>query len=325
MTTDKRDEIIVVRLPKINKTYPRLGVLLIVASISALLFFLAPAEAFTLSLNATNPNVTRGEVIRFSASINIDQNEMLLPDYLILNLSNSNLSTACKFYSNGTIISGCSGIHIVRVSSSDYGYGYGYSMGYGYGYGYGFGKGALRYNITLDTTNYTSGTYDTRLSVISQYANVTQKGNKVTIAPKTTHNQGGSKTIKNACYLREGLSIYNKNIRGDSGVLSVFGSSFVSKNQLKLSVPSQKARPGSGSLTAQQGKGRFSYSFKITKIEDGANTAKIYVSGKYRLGVGKQTLLNATITIDKLSSTATMTGDNFNFEDINIIFNGRDC
>ena len=103
MTTDKRDEIIVVRLPKINKTYPRLGVLLIVASISALLFFLAPAEAFTLSLNATNPNVTRGEVIRFSASINIDQNEMLLPDYLILNLSNSNLSTACKFYSNGTI------------------------------------------------------------------------------------------------------------------------------------------------------------------------------------------------------------------------------
>jgi hypothetical protein len=165
------------------------------AAIILLLVLAGPAKAFTLSLNIDNPNPTRGELITFTASIDIQKGEHLPIEFLTLTLSGAE-TQVCKFSPSGQILETCKGIVKIEKTQEQglgygYGYGYGYSYGYGYNFGYGYGygysgagqSGKLTYKITLNTADYTLGVYQTELAAkMKSHPNLfTQAGPQLTI------------------------------------------------------------------------------------------------------------------------------------------------
>lgn len=152
------------------------------AAIILLLVIAGPAQAFNLFLTFDKHNPIRGEIVTFTAGINIKAGERLPIEYLTLTLDGPE-TQVCKFSPAGEILGVCKGItNIVRITPdygygyNNYGYGYGYRSGnhhgygytWGYGYGYGYIQGESReliYEITLDTTNYQVGDYETELMV----------------------------------------------------------------------------------------------------------------------------------------------------------------
>jgi len=138
----------------------------ITALILSLLVLLGPVEALSLNLSLNASNIQKGQTVEFTADIDINSSETLDIKEITLELSGPE-TVSCKFSPEGNIISGCKGISISKISASQFGYGYGYNFGYGYGYGYTNGK--LEYKITLDTSNYSAGTYAVNLK--AQVAN----------------------------------------------------------------------------------------------------------------------------------------------------------
>src|SRR3989344_491144 len=95
----------------------------------SLLFMLGPAEAFVLGLAVSEKSSTLGDIITFTASAEIEEGESIPISFFILKIEGKE-DVMCKFDTNGTVIEGCKGIEILRLSAL--------TFGYGYGYGYGF-------------------------------------------------------------------------------------------------------------------------------------------------------------------------------------------
>lgn len=155
--------------------------------IIGLIVLAGPAEAFTLNLSSSTPSVNVGEEISFIAELNIAEGELLPVEYLELSVG----GVLCRFDVDGTNISGCAGLGIVRIEDANSTYGNfsgnfsgtEYNFGYGYGYGYG-GAGRLAYNITLDSTVLGTGEHPTllRAKMTDEDAFVFD-GNNVTVLP----------------------------------------------------------------------------------------------------------------------------------------------
>ncbi|MFA5723562.1 MAG: hypothetical protein WC979_04865 [Candidatus Pacearchaeota archaeon] len=293
--------------------------IVITFAIMLLIFFSGPAEAYSLSLWSSDNSPDLGENINFIASLKIDNNEVLDVDYLILNLRGISPSVEinCKFSVNGTILSGCTGISIVQISSTLYDYGYNYGSGYGYGYK----PGVLKYNISLNTTGYSPGKYETSLKFIAQNQTFEKSGDILTIQTYS----GGGRTKQNSCYLNVGEPIMDKNIRGRGGIISADGTIFDTNNKLSMSIRSKGATRGSGSITSQKNRERFSYKFKITSVEDSKNQSLIYLKGTYRIGTKKSVPLNTILTINKATGQASLNESVISLEEMNLVFNGKGC
>src|SRR3989338_2614627 len=167
----------------------------ITALILSLLVLLGPVEALSLNLSLNTSNVEKGQTVEFTADIDIDSSETLDIKEIILELSGPE-TISCKFSPEGDIISGCKGISISRISTSQFGYGYGYNFGYGYGYGYNQGK--LQYKITLDTSDYLAGTYTTILKANIANQSFSKSGSPLTInSPQTSQNTNSNSNSDN--------------------------------------------------------------------------------------------------------------------------------
>lgn len=123
--------------------------------------FVTPANAFDLELSApSNANPEVGELVEFTAQLNIDTNERVPLENVQLYVKNQ----LCTFHVNGTPISGCDNIQIQLLDSANYNVGnntFEYEDDdYDYGYGYGYeGDAKIKYKITIDTTDLNPGTY----------------------------------------------------------------------------------------------------------------------------------------------------------------------
>ncbi|MBR9705242.1 hypothetical protein GOV12_07555 [Candidatus Pacearchaeota archaeon] len=133
-------------------------------SVLLLIIVVGPSDAFNLIINVIDNNVFEGDEVEFEVSIEIPDFERIPVEFLTLKLSGPE-NIICKFYSNGSKISGCDRLKIIPVmySPNSQGYSYGYNSGsyYDFGYSYGFTKGKLKYLIKLDTSGMGNGTYMT--------------------------------------------------------------------------------------------------------------------------------------------------------------------
>jgi len=165
---------------------------LAVGLILTMLFLAGPAQGFVMNLSLNNTSPTQGDKVTFTAQIEIPSGEQLPVEYLILELSGPE-SVSCQFNPDGTIISGCKGITITQSSNSNFGYGYNYgysNQNYNWGYGYGYQSGNLEYTITVDTSNYQTGTYSTGLKAMINSI-FSQAGPTLNIEAKQSSDGGG--------------------------------------------------------------------------------------------------------------------------------------
>ncbi|MDY6960166.1 MAG: fibronectin type III domain-containing protein, partial [Halobacteriota archaeon] len=121
------------------------------------------------------------EFVNFTVWVDIESVERIPIENLTLNITGVT-NESCKFYTNGTAISGCDNITITPINTVGYGNGtrygydrnegYGYSFGSGYGYGYVSGYGydqtdgaELSYNISwnLSKAKVLNGAYNATL------------------------------------------------------------------------------------------------------------------------------------------------------------------
>lgn len=154
--------------------------------IVSMLVFSGPASAFTLGVSVSDDEINAADSsVVFTVEVDIDANERLPVQNLTLNVS-GNVDKLCKFYPNGSAISGCDNLAITAINTGAGGYGYGYRFGYGYGFdtswstsnftfdygygygyvsGYGTGSGELKYNITwtFNTSEPADGNYTASL------------------------------------------------------------------------------------------------------------------------------------------------------------------
>jgi len=322
------------RLKRVNmkkESLIKIGVSSITVIVLFILVFSSPAQAFLIGLTTTDSIVSKGNIINFIASLKIDSDEFVNVDYVNLKINNSNSTADCKFLLNGTIVNGCSGITITPfTSSAEYGYGYGYIYGYetgygydnsnysyvddsnygyeagygynpSYGYGYGWNNGILKYNITLDTTNYAVGTYQTFLEVKTSDKITVQNGTTITITPFSPSSKECS-------------------LRATSGTVIVEDKVF-STNSLNFHVSTKNAQRGGGSISSQTGRDRFTYSFKIKEdlLED-KDKLVVLVSGKYRVGRANDSIETAILTLDKKTKKVSIIGPKINAQNLDVSF-----
>ncbi|MFT4311479.1 MAG: hypothetical protein ACMXX7_02530 [Candidatus Woesearchaeota archaeon] len=170
--------------------YKKISSLALTAGVVLLLIFIGPATAFNLVLgDFSNSNPVQGDIITLEAEIDITSQELInldLYNEVRLYLNNNHY---CSFSATtGAILDGCDGItpELIAIlnQSTQYpyvpGYGYGYGEfdvspgpgeGYGYGYGYGYGPGfgytnaLLRYELTFDTSEFSLGQNEVKISI----------------------------------------------------------------------------------------------------------------------------------------------------------------
>lgn len=260
-----------------------------------------PADAFILGIESSRTNVLTGDNVVFTISADAETNEYSNINNLSFVLTGPN-KVECRFYPNATIISGCRGMSIILTNKEEY--------GYGYGYGYGYDK-SLSYNITLNTTTYTLGTYSTEIFVFADSKIFSKKGDNLTI-----YSSGGGGG--------QNLNINGCSIRAKDGKLYVNGSLFGINNKINLNMNFKNNGKGQGSLTSQYKKSRFSYSFKL---EDGllvnGSDSKINAFGYYRLNKVKFDNEDAVIYINKQNKKINIIGDDFEVIGMDITFNTK--
>ncbi|MDP1728985.1 MAG: hypothetical protein Q8L27_02155 [archaeon] len=139
-------------------------------AILALVILSGPANALDLRLSLNKLHPVIGEIITFVASVDINSNDQNLPvESLNLTLNGPTPKT-CLFNVSGAKLSSCdeiTNIQVISLPPSAYGHSYGYFNGQAYDYGYatGFSSGTFEYRITLNTLNYSLGSYTTSLGV----------------------------------------------------------------------------------------------------------------------------------------------------------------
>ena len=176
---------------------------IITISIVAILFYTGPASAIKLGLEIPQKLVQSGSLINIMPSVEIESFELAQIDYLEIKLNGpNNKNILCKFYPNGSVISGCKDIKIEKINlidnASNFGYGYGYRYTDSLGYGYGFSAGFLKYNITIDSDDLSVGNYSTELSVIIGDKTYNFDGDDINIVKKIP-----PKKLDNRCSAHE--------------------------------------------------------------------------------------------------------------------------
>jgi hypothetical protein len=223
------------------------GILTIV--ILSLVIFAGPTKAFVLGLDANKATLNEGDLITFTAQINLEDMDKFLPiNELQLDIFeiNGNVSKTCKFDVNGNNISGCEGMTITPLNvpannEGGYGYGYGYDSvnGYGYdfsydyGYGYGYGAGGVslnfKYQITLDTSGYDVGSYGTLLKSLIGSEIFKSNSNPVFEITETSTSGGTGRSSRDTLAdllgigvldLHEGLT-YDFTVNGEDHTLEI--------------------------------------------------------------------------------------------------------
>jgi len=153
---------------KSKKEYQRIFWVIIGILLVVLVLFQGPAEALNLGLLIFSDSTpTKGEKVSTIATIDINSDERI--DITRLELSiNGNLSRQCKFYPNSSIISGCEGINISRLSNNvSYGGGFGFRYNTSeYGYRVGYSNGSVSYNLTFDTNSFIPDNYSVKLRAL---------------------------------------------------------------------------------------------------------------------------------------------------------------
>ena len=276
----------------------------VVFSITLVILFIlissAPAQAFILGLTVNHGEVMRGGLINFVASIKMT-NEALGFDYLILKLKGSQEGPTeinCKFYPNGTIldVNQCPGISIRHTSSIQNYNSYGYNF-------YSYGTGQLEYNITLNTTEYIPTTYKTSIILVMPEKTLEEIGQDINIfAPNNT--------------------LKNCSLRGEDGIVKVDGRNFTD-NKLSFYIPKDTARKGTGTITGQGYRDRFTYSFSINEggsLENSKDRAIVLISGKYRLGRDAEKMQDAILILDKKNNKVSIYGRNITVENMVVTF-----
>ena len=168
-----------------NKDSKKTISFLITIFVVALLIFSGPASAVEIGVkNISDTSPVVGDSVTFQVYVDIETNERVPVQNLTLHLGDS----TCSFDVDGNNLTACSGLTITNILKYDnygplvlYGYGYGYdgsqytttntSFGLGYGYGYGYGyqytggtyEAELTYNVTWNTTDFSTGTYSVYL------------------------------------------------------------------------------------------------------------------------------------------------------------------
>lgn len=189
---------------KSSGTYSKIFGIFAAILIIALLVISGPAQAFVLDLTSDKSSVSKGENVVFNASIDIDSNEDLAVKKLVLELIGPE-TVSCEFNVDGSIIVGCKGITIKRITNGTYlGYGYNHGeySGYGYNFGYGYGyNGKLEYEITLASDNYQTGLYSTTLRTYIGNEIFSKTGNSLTISSSgsSTANYYNIGEVKRVC------------------------------------------------------------------------------------------------------------------------------
>jgi hypothetical protein len=272
---------------------------IITFSVLIILIVSAPASAYILNLQFPSKELTKGEQIKFHASIDIEPEDNPTIDYVQLKLAGP-IVVNCKFYVNGSIISGCRGITIekIKVDTCDEGYDYGYCYGYE-------SKKKLKYEIMLDSSTYIVGKYN---SIFSLYSNKKEIA-KISGETLTVNAVKPKKNIKSC------------SIRAKDGSSMIEGSDFGTNNKINFYVPIVGARSGEGFITGQKGRTTLSYNFKVKDIvENDENHTAISVTGKYRIGIGKEQIEDAIITLDKRNNKIDVFGENINIVYMNVNF-----
>ena len=171
---------------KMHRRYASIGITIAVV---IMMILSGPVSAVTIGITGLDgTTTTKGDSITFNVTATIEDTDRYVPiDNFSLEITGAT-SKEVVFSTDGSVLSGDSGITIVAVtvpSSAEYGhgygygydsnvdygygYGYGYDFGYGYGYGYGYGAGGedveYEYTITLDTSILNLGTHGAVLSL----------------------------------------------------------------------------------------------------------------------------------------------------------------
>lgn len=303
-----------------EKKVGKILIFIMTLGILVTLLISAPALAYVLRLDVSSTKVSKGDVVSFTASVQIEPEDRASITSLQLRLIGP-LDIICKFRPDGTIIDGCNGINITKISKcSNYvsyeGYNGYDSPGYGntclYGY-YGEDETLLTYNITYDTGSNFAGTYKTSLVVLA--------GNN----PLNT--MAGSDIIVNAT-INPGKYC---SIRAKKGSATLEGSSFGTNNKINFYVPAKNptgsgARPGKGYIMGQKDRTTFSFDFTINDVlERNENQTVVSVTGKYKIGLNKQSDEKAVLVLNKKSNTLNVLGSDLKIAYMNVNFQQGGC
>lgn len=155
----------------------------ITIAVLLMLVISGPVEAVNLNLIADRSEVTHGNTIKFTISMDIDSDERFDINYFALKIVGPTSET-CKFDINGIKLSSCAGITQIELISN--------SATYGYGYGYGYTDGVLEYEVTLDTDNYHEGDYQTELQISTDTGMLSKVGSDFVINPRISGTGTGS-------------------------------------------------------------------------------------------------------------------------------------
>lgn len=268
-----------------KKTLARIVSSFITIGLLSLLFMLGPAEAFVLGLTVSEKSSTIGDIITFTASAEIEEGESIPISFFILKIEGKE-DVVCKFDTNGTIIEGCKGIEILRLSAPEF------------GYGYGFQPGIFNFKITLDSSEYLIGKYNTKLIAVTPSEDIEVSGDKFFInAP-----------VKGIC-----------SVRADEGNLILSDENEFDNNKLSFIIPLKKASNGNGFLTGQGDRERFMYKFKtINIIENNNDRLTVLTSGDYKMDNKKRINAEATITLNKKLKRVAVDSSDFDAEDMHV-------
>jgi len=241
------------------------------------LLLAGPAEAVILKLEINQANIEKGKPVTFFATADVESGEHLDVDYFTLKLTGNQATPEiieCKFDIDGTPIgSGCGGLVIEKISSPP-------QNGYGY-----YVEGKFKFKITLDTSSYPTGTYQTYLIMSVGGVPNEKQGEDITITPVVPP-----------------VEMAGCSIRAKDGTVTVDGVGF-DKPTINFHIPLGNAGNGKGTLNAQSNKKRLSYRFNIMDVTaNDANQATIMVKGDVEInGSIKQKGKVSTITYNKIS------------------------
>lgn len=272
-----------------EKRILRIFAIAITLFIIGIILVSGPANAFTMGLVLSDSKVEKGDDINFQTSVKINSNEYIDIDYFVIKI-NGPKTIECKFNVDGTKISGCSGITIEQISAAPMGYGY-----------QGYNDGEFKFKIILNSDNLNTGDY---------YANF-----YFIVNNKQSEKQ---RTIKfQIIEPFQGCSL-----RASDGEIKMNGKDVTAKDQLTVYVPMNRAKDGTGSLSGQIGRDRFTYTFNVKNIiENTKEKLIIQTEGLYKNSLkDKEKKEIGKIILDKKNNIVSFEGGSLKIENMKIDF-----
>ncbi len=237
------------------------------------------ASAFIVDFKSDKEKVVVGEKVNYDLKIDVEANDSAM-GFFGLNIMGPE-DHSCKIDLNGTLLTTCKGVEVIKTNETDF--------KTGYGYGYGGIKKSVEYKIILDTLSYKEGDYGVEFLLKADAGDISKT------IPLTIDKAGPGP--KEACSIRA------KN--GDG----MFNGYEFEKNKLNFFISQKNAKKGSGSLVMQDRGKRVSISFGEKDVKVIGNSSKfliLSVSGTGRFNRDPVTLQEAIIRVDKINMKASV-------------------